>query len=215
MQRLLMSGFGNVCSSAFQGVVPEADVQGADEPDEEDELLNDDVLSPTNSSQCNSPILHSHAAPTNNPEIQSSFPTRENPTAPPIQPGTIGGTVMGSTNDGNDHEWETVETVVLYNDKHGSKEMIVTAADNTQDDWICTTVDDIISTDEKCLERCWVCVENIFLRLICSKRAFKTADGFRNMHNFFTKVDHVASRMFPLTFLIINIAYWASYIYIL
>ena len=89
--------------------------------------------------------------------------------------------------------WETIETTVL-ND-NGTIEHT--------------------DIEESCTERCWDCIEGMIFRILCCNKSFKTAEAYKNMSDVFTKVDHVASRLFPFTFMIINIAYWALYIYIL
>ena len=100
--------------------------------------------------------------------------------------------------------WETIETTVVYD--NGSKETVPE-----------TTIPsiEIVPNDESCSEKCWDCIESVFLRLFCSRKSLKTGTIYQNTAKVFFNVDRVASRAFPLTFLIINVVYWVTYIYIL
>ena len=104
-----------------------------------------------------------------------------------------------------ENQWETIETTIEYDNRRRKTILPTNVPPN-----------EVTKTDESCTERCWECIENMFLK-ICSpkKSSFDTAEKYKNMSKLFLKADHVASRIFPLTFLIINVAYWVSYLYIL
>ena len=181
---MFFSGFGGLQKSfAFAGI------QGCEEEFEKidleaKELLGENLLSPTNSSELNSPIR----APSNQQPPNQKFDIVQSTQSP----------------NSRSNKWETIETTVVYD--NGSKETILTSN-------LAST--DVRTNQESCSERCWECIENIILTMFCAKNSLKRAEIYKNMSTVFAKVDHVASRVFPLTFLIINVAYWASYIYIL
>ena len=104
-------------------------------------------------------------------------------------------------------KWETIETQVVYD--NGSKETIL-APDNDENKFA-------VDGDDSCTEKLWDCLEESLLKLFCCNfsKSFRSAEVYKNMGDFFNKVDHIASRVFPLTFMIINVAYWTLYIYIL
>ena len=111
-----------------------------------------------------------------------------------------------SANQGEENKWETIETEVVYD--NGSKETIL-AADNG--------VNNFSVDNDTCKEKCWECLEETILKLFCCNfgQSFRSAEVYKNMGDFFNKVDHIASRVFPLTFMVINVAYWTLYMYIL
>ena len=180
---MLFTGLGGLRPTTFDGTeCPEGKTETMD--DEVFEGLDENLLSPINSSQLNSPLLSS--------SIQQP-PNQKFSIAQSKQPSNIA-----------ENKWETIETTVVYD--NGSKETILTSK---------VASIEVFTNDESCSDRCWECIENMFLRMICCRTSIKTAEIYKNMSNVFLKVDHVASRVFPLTFLIINIAYWSSYLYIM
>lgn len=158
-------------------------------------LLDENLLSPIHSSELNSP--------TNAGPSQTWLEVARKHHKQKFKETTIS---RKSTTHIEENKWETIETEVVYD--NGSKETIL-AADNDMNNF---TVD-----DDTCREKCWECLEETILKLFCCNfsKTFRSAEVYKNMGDFFNKVDHIASRVFPLTFMVINIAYWTLYMYIL
>ena len=177
-----------VCSGAFRSIgFPKEEVEAIDH--EAGELLDEALLSPTHSSEPNSPLRNTSAPqPHLGYEVSAAAATTKS-----SQPTNIAS-----------NPWETIETTVVYD--NGSKETI-----------LAPTIPpvEVIANDESCSEKCWDCIEHVFLKLVCSRSSLQTAEMYKNMSKVFFKVDRIAGRVFPLTFLIINITYWTLYMYIL
>ena len=188
---MILSGLGGLRSFASHGV---------DFPDENVDitiaetrgLLDENLLSPVHSSELNSPVR----APTQKwVNIVRKHQGTTNKIKPPIN--------QLSVDEGN--KWETIETAVVYD--NGSKQTVL--------DSNIPPTHEFTDVNESCTEKCWDCIESMIFRIFCCNKSFKTAEVYKNMSDVFNKVDHIASRVFPFTFLVINIAYWALYIYIL
>ena len=185
---MVMGSFGGLRSCA----IPCADLAVEKPENIEDVLrfpLDENLLSPDNSSAENTPVK---GPPQTLFETALNYHNKKLNNAAPNQ----------LAND-DEKAWETVETTVTYG--HGSKQTILAS----------NVTINAVTGDVSCAERCWECFEHMMFRIICCNPSFRTDQSYRNMSNVFTKVDHVASRVFPLTFMIINVAYWALYIYIL
>lgn len=187
---MIFSSLGGLRSCATHGAdfAEKADILN----DEMTGLLDEDLLSPIHSSEMNSPVR----GPTQTwvDIVRKHQGNKNKIKLPPKQ-----------SSNAEVNKWETIETTVVYD--NGNKETVVDS--NVPSNHKFTDV------DESCTERCWDCFESMMFRIFCCNKSFKTAGAYKNMSDVFNKVDHVASRVFPFTFLIINIAYWALYIYIL
>ena len=178
--------------------------------DETRGLLDEALLSPVHSSEMNSPVR----APTQTwvdivrkhqgTRIKNKPLPKQSSNAEGNKQETIEHPPKQSSN-AEVNKWETIETTVVFD--NGNKETVL--------DSNVPPTQEFRDVDESCTERCWDCIEGIIFRIFCCNKSFKTAEVYKNMSDVFNKVDHVASRVFPFTFLIINIAYWALYIYIL
>ena len=191
---MIFSSLGGLRSTAVHGsnfpggktVVTNDEMRG---------LLDENLLSPIHSSELNSPI-------TGGPSQTWLEVARKHHK----QKFKVAAVSNKSANQVEDNKWETIETQVVYD--NGSKETIL-ASDDAMNNF---NVD-----DDTCREKCWECLEETILKLFCCNfsKSFRSAEVYKNMGDFFNKVDHIASRVFPLTFMVINIAYWTLYIYIL
>ena len=108
------------------------------------------------------------------------------------------------SNDKNEDEWETIEATVVYD--NGVKETFL-----EPDFALMTKPKNELSFFEQCSE----CIVNMSIRLCCSNSTYETSEISRKLSVVVNNVDHVSSRIFPATFLIINIIYWIMYVYIL
>ena len=64
-------------------------------------------------------------------------------------------------------------------------------------------------------DRCWDCFEAIVSCISCTKGPVRSMEIYRNTTTVFFKVDLIARIIFPIVFLLLNIAYWTTYIYVL
>ena len=186
---MVFSSLGGLKSCAVGG----GRIESEEVHEEVRALLDDNLLSPTHSSGQNSPL-------TGPPQTLFDAARKQHNIKQPKR--TIKKGQLSSEKEKN--KWETIETTVTYD--NGSKETIL--GPNVEEI-------ETFNDDESCPERCWECIETMVFRLFCCNASFKTAEVYRNMQNVFTRVDHIASRVFPMTFMIMNITYWALYIYIL
>ena len=111
---------------------------------------------------------------------------------------------LSSQEDENEDDWDTIETTIIYG--NGMKHHFIDEnfspkrKDNKKD----------ISTENR-----WSTMIKAILK-ICSLKPSKDREELSgNLAILFDNIDHISSRAFPITFLIINIMYWVFYVYIL
>ena len=64
-------------------------------------------------------------------------------------------------------------------------------------------------------EKFWECIVNMFLKICCCTTSIEPNELTNYLSYVLDNVDHVSSRMFPASFLLINIIYWGIYVYII
>ena len=74
---------------------------------------------------------------------------------------------------------------------------------------------DIVEIQLTWADRCLDCLEAIFACLSCTSGPMRQMEIFRNTTSVFMKIDGAARKIFPTVFLLLNFAYWTTYIYIL
>lgn len=111
--------------------------------------------------------------------------------------------------DTGPNEWETIETRVYYNN---GRESVSSSLHHHHHPSQHLNSIEIVNSDDSCCDQIWECFESILHKL---RPTIKTAEVYRDTNAVFNRVDKLAGRLFPLTFLLLNFVYWSSYIYIL
>ena len=64
-------------------------------------------------------------------------------------------------------------------------------------------------------ERCFDCMEAL-ISFICQRgNGVRSMEVYKNSTQVFFHVDKIARKVFPATFMLLNLAYWTIYVYIL
>ena len=77
------------------------------------------------------------------------------------------------------------------------------------------STDEVVDIKATCADRCMDCFEAIISCLSCSKGPVRGMEIYRNTNSVFLKVDSYARKIFPFTFLFLNLVYWTFYVYII
>jgi hypothetical protein len=182
-------------SCVFPGIdMPGRRTETIDDDDEEIyEYLEEKLLSPTTLSELHLPLLGLSVVP-NEKFITSKIPKEKLAIVQASVP----------CDADNGEEWETIETTVVYD--NGDKESFL------EPDFSLTRQP---KSDLTFFEKCWEYIVNMSIRLCCPNSTSETSEISRKMSVVVNNVDHVSSRLFPATFLAINIIYWIMYVYVL
>ena len=105
-----------------------------------------------------------------------------------------------------DDEWETIETTVVYDS--GMKESFL------EPDFECLE-EPKHQNEPTFTEKFWECIVNMFLKICCCTTSIEPNELTNYLSYVLDNVDHVSSRMFPASFLLINIIYWGIYVYVI
>ena len=105
-----------------------------------------------------------------------------------------------------DDEWETIETTVVYDS--GVKESFL----EPDFDYL---EEPKHQNEPTFTEKFWECIVNMFLKICCCTTSIEPNELTNYLSYVLDNVDHVSSRMFPASFLLINIIYWGIYVYII
>ena len=190
---MLRNNIRGLRSCVFPGIdMPGRRTETIDD-DEEDiyEYLEEKLLSPKTLSELHFPPLDQNTL--NEKFIMSKIPNEKLAIVQTTLP----------CNDETD-EWDTIETTVVYD--NGVKESFLNPDFDAMEE---------CQNDLTLLEKYWEYFANIFLRLCCSKSSSELKEISEKLSFVIDNVDRVSSRLFPITFLLINIVYWVVYIYVL
>ena len=190
---MLRSSIRGLRSCVFPGIdMPGRRTETIDDDDEDIyEYLEEKLLSPKTLSELHLTLLDPNTL--NKKFIMSKIPNEKLAIVQATLP----------CNDETD-EWDTIETTVVYD--NGVKESFL----NPDFDAI-----EECQNELTLLEKYWEYFTNMFLRLCCSKSSSELKDISKKLSFVIDNVDHVASRLFPITFVLINVVYWVVYIYVL
>ena len=111
---------------------------------------------------------------------------------------------LSSQEDENEDDWDTIETTIIYGNgmkHHFIDDHYSPQGKNNKKD---------ISTENR-----WSVMIKAILKICSSKPSKDREELSGNLAILFDNIDHISSRAFPITFLIINIMYWVFYVYIL
>ena len=111
---------------------------------------------------------------------------------------------LSSQEDENEEDWDTIETTIIYG--NGTKQHFI-------DEHFSPQRKD--SKKDISIENRWSTILKAILKICSSKPSKDREDLTGNLAILYDNIDHISSRAFPITFLIINIMYWVFYVYIL
>ena len=183
-------------SCVFPGIdMPGRRTETIDDEDEDIyEYLEEKLLSPKALCDLDLPLLGPSVP--NEKFVMSKIPNE--------RLAIVQSTIPGKDDD-ND-EWQTIETTVVYDS--GVKETFL------EPDFDC--LEELQNqNDPSFTEKFWECIVNTFLKLCCCTSSIEPNELTKYLSFVLDNVDHVSSRMFPAVFLLINVIYWTTYVYII
>ena len=149
------------------------------------------MVIPTIFSELDLPLIDS--------QTQNDFPEHEKPNGYNFKINHL-----SSQEDENEEDWDTIETTIIYG--NGTKQHFI-------DEHFSPQRKD--SKKDISIENRWSTILKAILKICSSKPSKDREDLTGNLAILYDNIDHISSRAFPITFLIINIMYWVFYVYIL